>query len=88
MDKEKIRLVYSQKYNQHYKPIRFDEENKICYIIAAKNRRNKSIHRDMIAKIEENTDWKFVIMRNEYITAEDNFIRSMRCGGRVHEKVK
>lgn len=87
MEKEKIKLVYSQKYNQHYRPIKFDEMNKTCYIIVAKNRKDKSIHRDMIARIEENTDWKFIIMRNEYITAEDNFVRSMNCDGEYMRKM-
>lgn len=87
MDISKTKLIYSEKYNQHYKPIKFDEENKICYIMVVKNRRDKSIHRDMIARIEKNTDWKFVVMRNQYITAEDNFIRSMRCDGQYMRKL-
>ena len=41
MDLNKIKLIYSQKYNQFYKPVRIDEDVGIVYIKVANNRRDK-----------------------------------------------
>lgn len=87
MNIEKIKLVYSKKYNQYYKPIRFDDEDMLCNITVVKNKRDKSIHKDMIAKIEDYPEWKFIIMRNPHITAEDNFIRVMQRDGNYLPKL-
>ncbi len=81
-----IKLIYSKKHNQYYRPISIDEDSKICKIVVAKNKRDKAITRNQIAKIEEHPDWKYVVMKNEHITAEENFINSMRVPGEYNRK--
>lgn len=70
----KIKLVYSQKYNQFYKPMRIDEDVGVVHIIPTKNRHDKSIRKDEILRIEENSDYRFVVMYDASTTAEKHFI--------------
>ena len=74
MDMNKIKLVYSQKYNQFYKPMRIDEDVGVVHIIPTKNRHDKSIRKDEILRIEENSDYRFVVMYDASTTAEKHFI--------------
>ena len=76
---EKKTLVYWAKYNQFYKIIEVDSDNKVVRMVVAKNKKDKSITKDMIARVELCPKWQFVIMKNQYITAEENFVNSMRC---------
>lgn len=43
MDKNKIKLISSEKYNQFYKLIRVDEDVGAIYMQITKNRHDKSI---------------------------------------------
>lgn len=74
MDMEKIKLIYSQKYNQFYKLMRIDEDVGIVYIRPTKNRHDKSMRKDEILRIEENPDYRFVVMYDVNTTAEKHFI--------------
>ena len=84
---EKKKLVYWAKYNQYYRIIDIDTDNKIVKMVVSKSKRDKSITRDMIARVELCPEWQFVIMKNQYITAEANFVKSMRCNGEYARKI-
>lgn len=84
---EKKKLVYWARYNQYYRPIEIDAENKVCKMIVAKNKRDKSITRDMIAKVELCPEWRFIIHKNNYKTAEQNFLDVMRMPGCYNQKL-
>ena len=45
MDKNRIKLIFSEKYNQFYKPIRVDEDVGVIYMQITKNRYDKGIKR-------------------------------------------
>lgn len=81
------KLVYAERYNQHYRPIFVDEENKVCHMVLAKNRKDKSVTKSMIARVEELPEWQFIIYKNEHITAEDNFLAAMRCKREFNRKL-
>jgi len=83
---EEILLCYWQKYNQYYKPIEIDTELKVCKMVVAKNKRDKSITKDKIAKVEQYPDWKFIIYKNAFKTAEQNFLDVMRVPGQYNQK--
>lgn len=70
----KVKLIYSQKYNQFYKPMRIDEDVGVIYIQVTKNRHDKSIRKCEILRIEENADYRFVVMYDASTTAEKHFI--------------
>ena len=59
MDKNRIKLVFSEKYNQFYKPIRVDEDVGIIYMQIAKNRQDKGMKKDEIIHIENDPNLKF-----------------------------
>lgn len=84
---EQKKLIYWRIYNQYYRPIEIDEKHKICKMIVAKNKKDKSVTRDMIANVELYTDWKFVIYKNEFKTAEQNFLDVMRVPGHYNQKL-
>lgn len=75
-----MKLVYSDKLNQYYRPIEFDDENKICKVVVTNNKKDKSIHRDSITRMEQDPDWTFLIMSNPYVTALDDFLRGTEKG--------
>ena len=87
MDMSKIKLIYSEKYNQFYKIMRIDEDVGNIYIQPTKNRHDKSIRKDEILRIEENSDYKFVVMHDANTTAEKHFIDSMNEECSVHVKL-
>lgn len=87
MDFKSVKLVYWQKYNQYYRPISVNMEEKICKMVLAKNKRDKSITRDKIAKVELCPEWEFVIYKNEFKTAEQNFLDVMRMPGGYNQKL-
>lgn len=80
MNKEKIKLVYSEKNNQYYRPIEFDDDSKVCKVVVTSNKKDKSIHKDSIARMEQDSGWTFLIMSNPYVTAVDDFIRGTEKG--------
>lgn len=84
---KEILLCYWQKYNQYYKPIEIDTELKVCKMVVAKNKRDKSITKDKIAKVEQYPDWKFIIYKNAFKTAEQNFLDVMRVPGEYKKKL-
>lgn len=73
MNKNNIEKVYSEKYNQFYKPIRFDD-NGICEVILSKKDKTTKNH---IASFENDKNWKFVIMQNEHIRADEYFVNTL-----------
>ena len=48
----------------------------------------KPIHKDAILHSDNDPDWKWIVMRNEHISAEDNFLRSMAVNGEYHRKMR
>lgn len=77
MDKNKVKLIFSERCNQFYKPIRIDEDVGIVYMQMTKNRHDKGMTKEEIVHIEKNRDYDYVIMYNENITAEQHFIDVM-----------
>lgn len=77
MDIKSIKLIYSEKYNQFYKPMRIDEDVGIIYMIMTKNKHEKGMKKKEVLHIEDNQDYKYVVMHNENITAENNFLKVM-----------
>lgn len=84
---EKKKLVYWARYNQYYRIIEVDTDNNIVKMVVSKNKRDKSITKNMIAKVELCPEWQFIIMKNQYITAEENFVNSMRCNAEYARKI-
>lgn len=82
----KIKLIYSKKYNQFYKPMRIDEDVGIIYIKVTKNRHDKTIRKDEILHIEENSDYRFVVMHDDNTTAEQNFMDALNSNN-SHKKM-
>lgn len=76
MDKRKMKIAYSDKYNQFYEILRIDNDVGACYIKPTVNRRDKSIHKDMILRVDKE-DLKVVVMYNSDTTAESHFIKIM-----------
>ena len=74
MDINKVKLIYSEKVNQFYKPMRIDEDVGTVYMQVTKNRHDKSMRKDEIIRIEENTEYKYVVMYDDSTTAESHFI--------------
>ena len=62
----KIKLIYSQKYNQFYKPVRIDEDVGIVYIKVANNRRDKSIQKNEVYQIDEDSKYKFIVIHRNH----------------------
>lgn len=72
-----MKLAYSEKYNQFYEIMRIDNDVGVCYIKPTSNKRDKSIHRDMILKIDTEDGFEIVVMHNANITAEQHFVKIM-----------
>lgn len=87
MNKNKIKLIFSEKYNQFYKPIRVDEDVGIIYMQITKNRHDKGIKKDEIIHIENCQDYSYVTMHNANITAEQHFIKVMSSNCNVNVKL-
>lgn len=77
MDKKDMKLAYSEKYNQFYEILRIDDDVGVCYIKPTSNKRDKSIHRDMILKTDIEDEFEIVVMHNADITAEQHFVKIM-----------
>lgn len=78
MEIHKIKLIYSEKVNQFYTPMRIDEDVGIIYMQTTKNRHDKSIAKNEIIRIEENPKYKYVVMHDATKTAEEHFIETMK----------
>ena len=87
MDMRKIKLIYSEKYNQYYKPIRVDEDIGIVYMQATKNRHDKAIGKSEIIRIEGNKPYQFVVMHDLNITAEQHFLNIVNSDCNPHVKI-
>jgi len=87
MDKNKIKLIFSEKYNQFYKPIRVDEDVGTIYMQITKNRHEKGIKKDEIIHIENCPDYSYVTMHDANITAEQHFIKVMDSNCSVNVKL-
>lgn len=74
------KLVYSDTYNQYYEILKIDVANGVCYIKIVSNRRDKSIRKDMILKIENEIHLKFVVMHDINTMADHHFIKIMESG--------
>lgn len=83
----KIKLIFSEKYNQFYKPIRVDEDVGIIYMQITKNRHDKGIKKDEIIHIENCPDYAYVTMHDANITAEQHFIKVMSSDYSVNAKL-
>lgn len=79
MDFNKIKLIYSEKANQFYEPMRIDEDVGIVYMQVTKNRHDKSITKNEIIRIEQNPQYKYIVMHNATTTAEEHFIETIKC---------
>lgn len=79
MDMNKVKLIYSQKYNQFFEPMRMDEDIGTIYIKPVKNRHD-GITKNQILYMEETSGMKFVVMHNAKITAEEQFLVVMGSG--------
>lgn len=87
MDMSKVKLIFSEKYNQFYKPMRIDEDVGIIYMQVSKNRHDKGMKKDEIIHIEKNMGYKYVIMHDSKTTAEQHFIDVMNNKYNVHVKL-
>lgn len=87
MDIGKVKLIYSEKFNQFYKPIRLDEDIETIYMMVANNRHDKSIKKEEIIRIEENINYKYIIMHDFVTTAEQHFINVMESDCSPHIKI-
>lgn len=87
MDKERVKLIFSEKYNQFYTPIRIDEDVGICFIKVAKNRHDKGMKKDEIIHIEKNPNYKYVVMHNSNTSSEQHFINMMNSDCNISSKL-
>ncbi|MBD5535146.1 MAG: hypothetical protein HDQ99_05740 [Lachnospiraceae bacterium] len=87
MDKNRIKLIFSEKYNQFYKPIRVDEDVGTIYMQITKNHHDKSMKKDEILHIENNPEYAYVPMYDANITAEQHFIKVMSSSCSVNIKL-
>lgn len=87
MDMSKIKLIYSEKYNQFYKFMRVDEDVGIVYMQATKNRHDKGVKKSEILHMEDNQDYKYVVLHDDNITAEKNFLKVMSSNRDIHVKL-
>ncbi len=86
MDK-KIKLIYSEKYNQFYSVLRVDEDVGVYYIKLTKNHYDKAIKRREILRIEQNSNYIYCVMYDVNITSEQHFIRIMDSNINVQSKI-
>lgn len=87
MDKNRIKFIFSEKYNQFYKPIRVDEDVGTIYMQITKNRHDKGMKKDEIIHIESNPEYAYVIMYDANITAEQHFIKVISSNCSVNIKL-
>lgn len=86
MDISSAKLIFSEKCNQFYKPIRIDEDIGVVYLQVAKNRHN-GITQSQIAHIEKFPKLTFIVMHNETITAEQHFLDVIENGNSIYAKM-
>ena len=86
MDIRKAKLIHSIKNNQFYTVMRIDEDVGTIYLQLTKNR-HKDITKSQIAHIEDNPEWKCVIMHDNKTTAEQHFLDVMNANGNVYAKI-
>lgn len=70
MDMSKIKYIFSERYNQFYKPMRIDEDVGIIYMQATKNRQEKGLKKSEMLHIEDDQEHNYVVMNDANITAE------------------
>lgn len=87
MDKNKIKLIFSEKYNQFYKPMRIDEDVGLIYMQVTKNRHEKGMKKDEIIHIEQHQEYNYIIMHDERVTAEQHFLDVMNGNRNVNVKL-
>ena len=85
MDINKVKLVYSEKVNQFYKPMRIDEDIGVVYVQPTKNK-NDDVSKNEIVHME-NTDYEYIVMYDDKTNAEDHFLEVMNsnCVGHIKE---
>lgn len=84
MDISRAKLIYSEKVNQFYKPMRIDEDVGVVYIQPTNNR-NKDVTRSQIVHMED-TDFEFVVMYDDKISAEQHFLDVLDSDCSIHVK--
>lgn len=87
MDMSKVKLIFSEKYNQFYKPMRIDEDVGIVYMQVTKNRHEKGMKKEEIIHIEQNQQYKYIIMHDEKVTAEKHFLDVMSSNRNTYVKL-
>lgn len=85
MDMSKIKLIYSEKVNQFYKPMRIDEDIGVVYVQLTKNK-NDDVARNQILHMED-TDCEYIVMYDDRTSAEEHFLEIMSsdCVGHIKE---
>lgn len=81
----KVKLIHSIKSNQFYTVIRIDEDVGTIYLLPTKNR-HKDITKSQIAHIEDNSEYKYVVMHDANTTAEKHFLKIMSSDCNIHVK--
>lgn len=85
MDMSKKKLIHSVKSNQFYTIMRIDKDVGIVYLQPTKNR-HKGIAKSQIAHIEDNPEYKYVVMHDANITAEQHFLKIMSSDCNIYIK--
>lgn len=85
MDIRKAKLIHSIKSNQFYTVMRIDEDVGIVYLHPTKNR-HKDITKSQIAHIEDNPEFKYVVMHDVNTTTEQHFFKIMDSDCSIHVK--
>lgn len=57
-------------------------------MILKTGKKDRTVHKDAIMHTNDLPEWRFIIMRNRHITAEDNFMRAMAVDGEYHRKMR
>ena len=87
MDMSKIKYIFSERYNQFYKPMRIDEDVGIIYMQATKNLHEKGLKKSEMLHIEDDQEHNYVVMHDANITAEKNFLKVMSSNIDTHVKL-
>lgn len=81
----KIKLIHSIKSNQFYTVMRIDKDVGIVYLQPTKNR-HKDITKSQVAHIEDNQNYKYVVMHDTNTTAEQHFLKIISSDCNIHIK--
>ena len=57
-------------------------------MIIKTGKKDRTVKRDAIVHSDDLPGWKFIIMRNKHISAEDNFLRSFAVDGEYKRKMR